>query len=193
MGMRFGCRRSTPAACSGSVRRVVRRGWHEFVVSCPDVRTGPAKVRCWSTRASSFWGLGTLRRYVVRSWGLLGLWRSGWIQLLSRSSGTRRLDRAPKGEGVVADRCDLVEVQSGEELGDQGGERRQGASEGAAAPMCALMRTAARCPRTRGSAWRRAVGWPPGGLRALPRPPGSATCGSAHSGSPDHGGVSSAP
>ncbi len=26
------------------------------------MRTGPAKVRCWSAQASSCWGLGTLRR-----------------------------------------------------------------------------------------------------------------------------------
>ena len=63
------------------------------------MRTGPAKVRCWSTHSSSCWGAGTLRMYLVRSQRTLGLWRSGWSQLLNRSSGTRRFDRVPKGKG----------------------------------------------------------------------------------------------
>jgi len=36
------------------------------------------------------------------------------------------LDRAPKEEGVVADERDMAQVHFAEELGDQGGERRQG-------------------------------------------------------------------
>ena len=66
----------------------------------------------------------------MRSRRTLGLSRSGWIQLLNRLSGTRRLGRAPKGRGVVADHCDVAQVQFGEELGDHGGERREGEGEG---------------------------------------------------------------
>ena len=153
------------------------------------MRTGPAKVRCWSAHLSSCWGSGTVRRYLLRSRRTLGLWRSGWIQLLKRSSGTRRFDRAegqgeladparaqqlgrqegaagqrcveaqrPAGQAgrvvvegltrdqhhvgdmiraagaddelraapVVADHCDVAQVQFGEELGDHGGERCEG-------------------------------------------------------------------
>ena len=62
----------------------------------------------------------------MRSRRILGLWRSGPIQVPNRSSGTRCLDRAPKRGGVVADQRDLVQVQFGEELGEEGGDRRQG-------------------------------------------------------------------
>ena len=59
----------------------------------------------------------------MRSRRTLGLWRSGWIQLLNRLSGACRLDRAPKGMGVVADHGDVAQVEFGEEPRDHGGER----------------------------------------------------------------------
>lgn len=52
------------------------------------MRTGPAKVRCWSAQASSSWGWGTLRRYLVRS-------RAGTFALLSYPP--RRVSAQPPG------------------------------------------------------------------------------------------------
>ena len=73
-------------------------GGHELVMACPDDEDRAGERALLIGSLEQLLGLGTLRRYLVRLRRTLGLWRSGWIQLL-RSSGTRRLDRAPKVAG----------------------------------------------------------------------------------------------
>ena len=76
-------------------------------------------------------GLGTLRRYLVRSRRTLGLWRSGPIQLPNRSSGNPLFGQGAEGRGEMADPAPA------QQLGDQegaAGQRRGGAQQPARRP-----------------------------------------------------------